>query len=222
LTPSGLHIARTIFGPTVYGKGLITAEKIFSSAYHAITALHEHSERKMLNKMFESEGLEISEEECHSDDKTHKTWNNIPRKLLSQMAPFPLKGNTTTASQLDASNPYKRRCNSLLKTADGILNYGKNLEEGTANLFPSTSNLTPWGRTTCLTRGSPTKVPLRIVSGASSKRRNKFPSMDVIHKGEFDLIRQNTFMYFISSRKGVSYLTRATSEAARPIAISVP
>nr|CDJ81223.1 unnamed protein product [Haemonchus contortus] len=47
-TPLGLHITKAVFGPTVYGKGPMTAENLINSTYHGIMAVIEPTEREML------------------------------------------------------------------------------------------------------------------------------------------------------------------------------
>ncbi|EYC15829.1 hypothetical protein Y032_0035g2985 [Ancylostoma ceylanicum] len=96
-TPTGLHITRTVFGPTVYGKGTTNAENTHNTTYFGLTAVHESSEQEILRNMFELEGLGISTFECQKDDKIHEYLNEYSKRISFESgritAPFPLKEN---------------------------------------------------------------------------------------------------------------------------------
>ncbi|XGW10254.1 hypothetical protein V3C99_012050 [Haemonchus contortus] len=195
-TPSGLHITKTVFGPTVYGKGLLTAENLVNSTYHGLTAVIEPSEQEMLQKMFELDGLGITEDECHKDDKIYNYLDQYS-KLVSFKnghitAPFPLKESISELE--DNYSVAVRRLESLQKTLQQnpeqrgwyckILQ--KYVEENTIEPF-LTAEKGAVGTYYMPHSGvwKPSKqVPLRIVFDASSKRRNKPSLNDVIHKGE--------------------------------------
>ncbi|VDL81408.1 unnamed protein product [Nippostrongylus brasiliensis] len=99
-TPTGLHIAKTIFGPTVYGKGSIPQESAETTCY-GLTAVCEPEldEKALLQRMFELEGLGISEAEYQSDEKVHKYLEQYSKRISFEgghiTAPFPLKDNVS-------------------------------------------------------------------------------------------------------------------------------
>ncbi|VDL76639.1 unnamed protein product [Nippostrongylus brasiliensis] len=66
-TPTGLHIAKIVFGPTIYGKGVQQEEKKDGICY-GMTSIQESSEQEILQKLFELEGLGISSEETQLDE----------------------------------------------------------------------------------------------------------------------------------------------------------
>ncbi|XGW34218.1 hypothetical protein V3C99_018218, partial [Haemonchus contortus] len=211
-TPSGLHIARTIFGPTIYGRGSLPAENICSSSFHATTALHEQSEQTMLRKMFELEGLGITEEECHNDDRIHKYLEQYSKTILFEnghvKAPFPLKENVVQLE--DNYSVAIRRLESLQHTLQQSSDQrkwysqiiGKYVDEGTIESF---SEAEPGAVGTYYMPHSGVwrpnkKVPLRIVFDASSKRKGKLSLNDVIHKGESFINKIHDIL--ITSRRG--------------------
>lgn len=144
-TPTGLHIAKTVFGPTVYGKGLIAVENLTQNFSYGLTAVWEDSEQEMLKKMFELDGLGISEEECIKDDKIYEYLDQYSKKISFKngciIAPFPLKDNVTELE--DNYSIAIRRLESLLRTLQrnpeqqkwycNILQ--KYIHEGTTEIF---------------------------------------------------------------------------------------
>ncbi|VDL74031.1 unnamed protein product [Nippostrongylus brasiliensis] len=97
-TPTGLHIAKTVFGRTIYGKGTVSGENTSTISY-GMTAVCESDEKEILQKMFELEGLGISQDEYQSDEKVYRYLEQYSKKISFEgghiTAPFPLKDNIT-------------------------------------------------------------------------------------------------------------------------------
>ncbi|KAK6729048.1 hypothetical protein RB195_006229 [Necator americanus] len=119
-TPNGLHIAKTLFGPAIYGKGAVGAKSKEDNLCYGLTAVHENSEQEILKKkMFELEGLGISAQECQKDDMIHKYLDEYSKRISFEqgriIASFPLKENIS-----ELENNYAvaiRRLESLAKDA---------------------------------------------------------------------------------------------------------
>lgn len=96
-TPTGLHIAKTVFGATIYGKGAHHGEN--ATICYGMTSIQENSEQEILQKMFELDGLGISSEECQKNEKALEYLSEYSRKISFSggfiTAPFPLKDNIT-------------------------------------------------------------------------------------------------------------------------------
>ncbi|KAK6763154.1 hypothetical protein RB195_023750 [Necator americanus] len=96
-TLSGLHIAKTVFGPAIYGKEVVDAKNKKDNLCYGPTTVHENSEQEILRKMFELEGLGISAQDCQKDDMIHKYLDEYSKKISFEqgriIAPFPSKEN---------------------------------------------------------------------------------------------------------------------------------
>ncbi|EYB96025.1 hypothetical protein Y032_0154g2997 [Ancylostoma ceylanicum] len=195
-TPTGLHITRTVFGPTVYGKGTTNALNTQNTTFFGLTAVHESSEQEILRNMFELEGLGISALECQEDDKIHKYLNEYSKKISFKSgcitAPFPLKDNISLLE--DNYAVAIRRLESLQRTlqqnseqrewyckilnnyeSDGIIETFSTAEEqAVGTYYMPHSGVWKAGK----------KTPLRVVFDASSKKKGNLSLNDVIHKGE--------------------------------------
>ncbi|WKY10634.1 hypothetical protein Q1695_002749 [Nippostrongylus brasiliensis] len=99
--PSGLRMAKTIFGPTIYGRGSLEAETIKPILY-GMTAVTDLSENEMLKNLFELEGLGISSEENSQDEKANNYLKQYAKSISFEsgyvVAPFPLKENVADLS----------------------------------------------------------------------------------------------------------------------------
>lgn len=211
-TPTGLHISKTVFGPTIYGKGITSSETASNNLSYGMTAVSEPSEKEILQKMFELEGLGISNEESQPDDKTTKYLEQYSKKLVITngciTAPFPLKDNI-----LELEDNYSiaiRRLeslqNSLLQNPQQCKWYCEILQNyqraGMIETFTAAED-NAVGTYYMPHSGvwkSSKKVPLRIVFDASSKRRGKLSLNDVIHKGEAFVNKIHDIL--LSSRSG--------------------
>lgn len=195
-TPTGLHIAKTVFGPTIYGKGLLTVDNLANAMCFGLTSIQEHSEEDMLRQIFELDGLGISEEECQKDDKAFEYLEKYSKMISYEnqyiTAPFPLKDNI---GQLEDNFTIAiRRLESLQKTlqhnAEQRNWYCKIIqkyvnEKIVEPFFGSeTGAIGTYYMPHSGVWKSSKKVPLRIVFDASSKRKNQLSLNDVIHKGE--------------------------------------
>ncbi|EYC20178.1 hypothetical protein Y032_0022g495 [Ancylostoma ceylanicum] len=96
-TPSGLHVAKTVFGPTIYGRGMIDNSQHNLSITHNYTSIEQPTEVAMLEKMFELDGLGISTNELQKDDSVQKYFEQYKKSISFEngyvTAPFPLKDN---------------------------------------------------------------------------------------------------------------------------------
>ncbi|EYC15188.1 hypothetical protein Y032_0037g3370 [Ancylostoma ceylanicum] len=215
-TPSGLQITNTVFGPSIHGKGALLAastnegtamhglalieeiDEIESeeSTIHQLTVINDSNESQILEKMFELEGLGISQEELQKDESTFSYFQSYSKKLSFEngiaTAPLPLKDNV-----IDLSDNYSvayRRLMSLwqqLQMNDQQRTwYSRVLEKYVQeNVIEEAKNDIPNNVGTYYMPHSgvwrPSKaVPLRIVFDASSKRKSCFSLNDVIYTGE--------------------------------------
>ncbi|EYC34853.1 hypothetical protein Y032_1341g3835 [Ancylostoma ceylanicum] len=195
-TPTGLHVAETIFGPTIYGKGTTIKESLTSPTTFSLTTVHEKSEKELLQKIFELEGLGITPDECREDDKALEYLEQYSKKISFKhgyvTAPFPLKENISELE--DNYTVAIRRLESLQKTlqlnpeqakwyCDILQKYE---EEGMIETFtqPAENVVGTYFMPHSGVWRQNKKVPLRIVFDGSSKKRGKLSLNDVIHKGE--------------------------------------
>ncbi|PIO71003.1 kinase domain protein, partial [Teladorsagia circumcincta] len=69
-TPSGLRLANTVFGPTLYGRGMTDSTNQESCAnaavIHGLTAI---TEQELLSKIFELDGMEAQNDENEMEDR---------------------------------------------------------------------------------------------------------------------------------------------------------
>ncbi|KAK6728972.1 hypothetical protein RB195_006183 [Necator americanus] len=79
-TPSGFHIAKTVFGPTIYGRGISKVSETANTVCHSLTGISENTE--LLQKMFELDGLGIMPEETQGDEKVQRYFEEYS-KLIS-------------------------------------------------------------------------------------------------------------------------------------------
>ncbi|EYB84685.1 hypothetical protein Y032_0311g2123 [Ancylostoma ceylanicum] len=93
-TPSGLHIAKTVFGPAVYGSGVTEAIQAKSVSYN-LTAIYEGAEHQVQQKNSKSDGL--------IERQRGKNFPKNPEKI------FYAPGSTTSSlpSKEDARNVAK-------------------------------------------------------------------------------------------------------------------
>ncbi|EYB89675.1 hypothetical protein Y032_0229g2928 [Ancylostoma ceylanicum] len=101
-TQAGFHIASTVFGPTIYGRG-ISGNFTSNSMCHSLTAIQSETEHELLQKIFELDGLGITPEECQTDEKVHKYFEKYSKMISFEnnviKAPFPLKDNIAELDQ---------------------------------------------------------------------------------------------------------------------------
>ena len=95
--PSGLRIARTIFGPTIHGRGSTHLIKEDAQITHGLSLVYEQNESEILRKMFELDGLGISAEECTKDEDIFEYFETYSKSISFKngvvTVPFPLKDN---------------------------------------------------------------------------------------------------------------------------------
>ncbi|KAK6762557.1 hypothetical protein RB195_023326 [Necator americanus] len=194
-TPSGFHIAKTVFGPTIYGRGISKVSETANTVCHSLT-ISENTEQELLQKMFELDGLGIMPEETQGDEKVQRCFEEYSKLISFEnniiTAPFPLKENV-----IQLENNYSvaiRRLESLQNIllcnpeqkqwyCDLVNKY---VSEGIVENF-DTADRYAAGIYYMPHRGvwKPQKmVPLGIVFDASSKRRGHLSLNDVIRKGE--------------------------------------
>ncbi|XGW12069.1 hypothetical protein V3C99_013053 [Haemonchus contortus] len=96
-TPSGLRIANTIFGPTLYGRGSTDTSggTIPTPSLSYNMTVIEETERELLSKLFELEGLRITADECTGNNNFLEYYKNYSDQVSFEngyvIAPFPLK-----------------------------------------------------------------------------------------------------------------------------------
>lgn len=196
ITPSGLKVARTIFGPTLYGKGILDIDPKSAPIMYGMTAIVPNTESEMLHKMFELEGLGISSGEERKNDEILEYFEEYSKQISFLnghiTAPFPLKSNHLELSDNYAvaikrvislhthlnANPKQKHLycktisdyisNGIVESIDG------NVENSVGTYYMPHSGV--W-------REHKPK-PLRIVFDASSKKKNELSLNDVIFKGE--------------------------------------
>lgn len=94
--PSGLRIARTVFGPTIHGKGA-TPIPTSGEITHGLSLIHEQEESDLLQNIFEPDSLGISQEECAKDGNAFEYLQSYTKSISFEngivTVPFPLKDN---------------------------------------------------------------------------------------------------------------------------------
>ncbi|XGW34163.1 hypothetical protein V3C99_018183 [Haemonchus contortus] len=222
-TPSGLRIAKTLFGPAIYGRGKLDSPAGSQPISFGLTAIHEGSESQMLEKLFELEGLGISSDDCASDDKVQQYFENYSNSISFDngyvTAPFPLKCNVAQLED-NYSVAIKRLAslqNQLKMHSDQAFWYSKILNDYEnqgiiERVFEKDQDAVGTYYMPHSAVGRPHKAtPLRIVFDASSKKRGQFSVNDVIHKGESFVNKIHDIL--ISSRFS-KYLLLCDIEAA--------
>ncbi|KAK6745228.1 hypothetical protein RB195_011757 [Necator americanus] len=195
-TPSGFHIAKTVFGPTIYGREISKVSGTANTVCHSLTRISENTEQELLQKIFELDGLGIMPEGTQRDENVQRYFEEYSKLISFEnniiTAPFPLKENV-----IQVENNYSvaiRRIESLQNillcnfeqkqwycdlvnkyVSEGIVETFDTADHDAAGIYymPHTGVWKPQK-----------KVPLRIVFDASSKRRGHLNLNDVIRKGE--------------------------------------
>ncbi|EYC13451.1 hypothetical protein Y032_0043g718 [Ancylostoma ceylanicum] len=89
-TPSGLHVAKTVFGHTIYGRGLSSVPQPNSVSYN-LTAICEKAEHQALPKISELR----KPVERRKGENLHKYSGEVVHAYGSTTLPFSLEGNVT-------------------------------------------------------------------------------------------------------------------------------
>uniref|UniRef100_A0A7I5E795 Peptidase A2 domain-containing protein n=1 Tax=Haemonchus contortus TaxID=6289 RepID=A0A7I5E795_HAECO len=210
--PSGLHIAKTIFGPSIHGRGIMPMQTNSSGTHERcsplstdpeskqlmqqLTAISEPTEAEMLNKLFELQGLGINPHELTREDTTFSYFQKYSKRIQinngTVTAPLPLKENVT-----DLSDNYAvayRRLISLWKhmqnNKEQQIWYTKTFEEYISTNVVEHADEVNTNSVGCyymphsgVWRPAKPK-PLRIVFDASSKKCGQLSLNDVVHTGE--------------------------------------
>ncbi|KAL6731461.1 hypothetical protein Aduo_002327 [Ancylostoma duodenale] len=195
-TPSGLHIAKTVFGPTLHGRGSLAGTKTQpDTVTYGLTALFNYEEHEALQKMYELEGLGTYPEEDGQDDKTNY-FIEYSKRISYQngqiTAPFPLKDNV---GDLNDNYPMAiKRLTALqaqLKNNDQLqLWYCKIFDDYIKNdvidvvTGPIADTVGTYYMPHLGVWRTNKAKPLRIVFDASSHQKGKLSLNDVIHKGQ--------------------------------------
>ncbi|KAK6761333.1 hypothetical protein RB195_022408 [Necator americanus] len=194
--PSGLRIARTVFGPTIHGKGSINSQQEVTTITHGLSLVQEQNESEILQKLFELDGLGISSEECTKNENTFEYFKSYSKTMSFEngvvTVPFPLKDNVIDLTdnygiayrrlislQRQLSNNihqrewYNKIMNDYIQNGVVELVHGQNKNSAGTYYMPHSG---VW---------KPEKAkPLRIVFDASSKRVGQLSLNDVIYTGE--------------------------------------
>ncbi|KAK6736395.1 hypothetical protein RB195_019213 [Necator americanus] len=194
--PSGLRTARTVFGPTVHGKGSINSQQEATTITHGLSLVQEQNESEILQKLFELDGLGISSEECTKNENTFEYFKSYSKSISFEngvvTVPFPLKDNVIDLTdnygiayrrlislQRQLSNNihqrewYNKIMNDYIQNGVVELVHGQNKNSAGTYYMPHSG---VW---------KPEKAkPLRIVFDASSKRVGQLSLNDVIYTGE--------------------------------------
>nr|CDJ88883.1 Retrotransposon domain containing protein [Haemonchus contortus] len=196
-TPSGLRMASTIFGPTVYGRGLLETQNDVSMTMitHSMTAIDE-TEHELLTKLFELEGIGISPNENAEGSQVVEYYKEYSKKISFEngvvTAPFPLTpevadlaDNYSSAIKRLISLHRQLECNPVQKHW-----YWKIMEqyenddiiEKVDGEMPNSAGVYYMPHSGVWREHKP--KPLRIVFDASSKRKGQLSLNDVTLKGE--------------------------------------
>ncbi|XGW22649.1 hypothetical protein V3C99_005119 [Haemonchus contortus] len=198
--PSGLRLAGTIFGPTLYGRGSMDAQDSDITApaiAHCITAVTSaEPENEMLTKLFELEGLGIAPENDEENKDLLPYFNKYSKQMSFDggfvTAPFLLKDNV-----IDLADNYSsaiKRLASLHRQPENNLEQKKwyvkiltqyeaeDIIEKAHESIPNSVGLYYMPHSGVWRPQKP--KPLRIVFDASSKRKGQLSLNDVTHKGE--------------------------------------
>ncbi|KAK6761401.1 hypothetical protein RB195_022458 [Necator americanus] len=194
--PSGLRIARTVFGPTVHGKGSINSQQEATTITHGLSLVQEQNESEILQKLFELDGLGISSEECTKNENTFEYFKSYSKSISFEngvvTVPFPLKDNVIDLTdnygiayrrlislQRQLSNNihqrewYNKIMNDYIQNEVVELVHGQNKNSAGTYYMPHSGVWKP-----------EEAKPLRIVFDASSKRVGQLSLNDVIYTGE--------------------------------------
>lgn len=102
-TPSGLHIANTVFGPTLYGKGAV--ERIDATICYGMTSIQESTKQENLKKMSRLDGqktsLEVRQKSEGALEYLAQNSKNVSFCGVLTNEIFPSRGSV---SQLDTMN----------------------------------------------------------------------------------------------------------------------
>ncbi|PIO72307.1 hypothetical protein TELCIR_05766, partial [Teladorsagia circumcincta] len=112
--PTGLRIARTLFGFAAYGRGLLDSQK---SCNFSVCCNTINTESEMIKNIFELESLGIMTKEGSDDETAYAYLSQYAKSITYEdhcvIAPFPLKGNIVDLS--DNYNMAIRRLIALMK-----------------------------------------------------------------------------------------------------------
>lgn len=194
-TPSGLHIAKTVFGPTIYGRGIMDTTDSTAMS-HSMTSVLEISDSDNIQRMFELESLGIEPMENTKDDSAFKYFEEYSSLITFAngyiTAPFPLKDSVSDLSdnygvavkrlaalqkQLQANTAQQQWYSKILSDyeSQGVIERTYDLDTNAVGKYYMPHSGV-WRETK--------KTPLRIVFDASSKKRGEQSLNDVIYKGE--------------------------------------
>ncbi|KAL6734085.1 hypothetical protein Aduo_004665 [Ancylostoma duodenale] len=195
-TPSGLHVAKTVFGPTIYGRGQVDNDDTLTVLTHSMTSVCECSDSENIQRLFELEGMGITSAESNRDEGTYRYFQEYSKTITFNdnciTAPFPLKDNIS-----DLSDNYGVAIKRLAALQRKLLSNDKQMEwyrkilddyedhgviervyepeeNAVGNYYMPHSGV--WREEK--------QKPLRIVFDASSKKKGELSLNDVIHKGE--------------------------------------
>ncbi|EYC16984.1 hypothetical protein Y032_0032g2602 [Ancylostoma ceylanicum] len=102
-TPSGLHVAKTVFGPTIYGSGSTEVRQVESVSYN-LTAVWENTEYLEPQKSSELGGLVTASEERRKSGKSSKYSDKHTKEVFhaygSTTSSLPLKEAATDVAKL--------------------------------------------------------------------------------------------------------------------------
>uniref|UniRef100_A0A0N4W2W1 Reverse transcriptase domain-containing protein n=1 Tax=Haemonchus placei TaxID=6290 RepID=A0A0N4W2W1_HAEPC len=189
-------MARTIFEPTVYGRGLLEVQNDTSMTMitRAMTAIDE-TEHDLLTKLFELEGIGISPNESAESSQVVEYYKEYSEKISFEngvvTTPFPLTpevadlaDNYPSAVKRSISLHRQLECNPVQKRW-----YWKIMEqyenddiiERVDGEMPNLAGVYYMPHSGVWRKHKP--KPLRIVFDASSKRKGQLSSSDVTLKG---------------------------------------
>ncbi|KAK6748820.1 hypothetical protein RB195_001444 [Necator americanus] len=126
-TPSGFHIATTVFGPTIYGRGISKVSGTANTVCHSLTGISENTEQELLQKMFELDGLGIMPEETQGDEKVQRYFEKYS-KLIS----FETSHHSSLSAEGEC-NPIGKQLLSSYKKVSELVN--KYVNEGIVETF---------------------------------------------------------------------------------------
>ncbi|WKY07883.1 hypothetical protein Q1695_007403 [Nippostrongylus brasiliensis] len=192
-TPSGLRIANTVFGPAIYGRGMLDGPIEPQSVSFGLTAIHETPENRVLENTIELEEVWTPTDDSQAKGKVQEYSEDYVNSMSSDSgcvtAPLPLKNmerelenNNACAIKRLASlqNPQEQNPQSLW--------YGKGLNDDKDQriiecVFDKTEDS---ARTYFMPQPGAWRThksePLRITSDAPSKGKGQMPLNENVHR----------------------------------------
>ncbi|VDO54788.1 unnamed protein product [Haemonchus placei] len=142
-TPSGLRIAKTVFGRAIYGRGRLDNPAEQSVSF-GLMAIHEGSEDRISEKPFNLEEQGVSSDDRAADSKIKQHFESNPNSLSINIgyvtAPFKWQCNISKLeneafTQIGLEDAHKELCRPLCSRYQRLI-MGSNMAERRFNRLP--------------------------------------------------------------------------------------